>query len=379
VQQATAPHQAGVHALFAPRSPSAAPRPSFRKRWASLALGVLLSVALPVLAFQGVNVSDSWNLAVHCDAPLLALGGLFFLVTLWLRSWRWKYLLAAQQDVRLRSCLSATCVGFLANNILPFRLGDLVRVGALRQLESACGARVLGTVAVERVLDILSLVFLLGGYLACAAPGQRQAELLFAGQLALAGGVGLTTMLAIGYWRRAWLQRLLAAPAGWVKPSLGDKVAALAGRFLEGLQVFASPRQVGQVVLLSAGLWGASAVSYYFVGEALGLGVAPGDYVVVVFATAFGAIIPAAPGAVGTFHGFARLGLYLVAVRSGEAALAFAALLHATEWVLMNLTGLYFLSRDGLTLLAAAPNGGNHATPTPTCAEPATAPNAQPV
>jgi uncharacterized protein (TIRG00374 family) len=339
------------------------PQPARRKRWTTLALGLLLSVALPVLAFQGVNVSASWELAVHCDGALLALGGLFFLVTLWVRSWRWKYLLAAQQDVGLRSCLSATCVGFLANNILPFRLGDLVRVGALKQLEGACGARVLGTVLVERVLDILTLVFFLGGYLACAAAGEHQAELIFAGQLALAGGAVLTAMLVVGYWRRAWIQRLIAAPFAWLRPSLGDKVAGLAGKFLEGLQVFASPRQVLQVVVLSAGLWGASAFSFYFVGQALDLGVAPGDYVVVVFATAFGAIIPAAPGAVGTFHGFARLGLYLVAVRSGEAALAFAALLHALEWVLMNVTGLYFLSRDGLTLLAAAPNGENDATP----------------
>jgi uncharacterized membrane protein YbhN (UPF0104 family) len=256
-------------------------------------------------------------------------------------------------------------------------LGDLVRVGALRQLEGASGARVLGTVAVERVLDVLTLVFFLGGYLAFAAAGEHESELIFAGQVALAGGICLTGMLFVGYWRRAWLQRLLAAPATWVKPSLGDKIATLAGRFLEGLQVFVSPRQVFQVVLLSAGLWGAAVLQYYGVGQALGLSVAPGDYVVVVFATAFGAIIPAAPGAVGTFHGFARLGLYLVAVHSGEAALAYAAILHATEWVLMNLTGIYFLSRDGLTLLAAAPNGDNHATPSPACSGPGPAPDPQ--
>jgi uncharacterized protein (TIRG00374 family) len=362
--------------LFKPPAQRNAPRPAARKRWATLVLGVVLSVALPVLAFQGVNVADSWDLAVHCNATMLALGGLFFLITLWLRSWRWKYLLAAHQHVRLRSCLSATCVGFLANNVLPFRLGDLVRVGALRQLEGACGARVLGTVAVERVLDSLSLVFFLGGYLVFAAPGARQAELLFAGRLALAGGIGLTVILCVGYWRRAWVQRLVAAPAGWVKPYLGHQVAALVGRFLEGLQVFASPQQVCEVVLLSAGLWGASAVSYYFVGQSLGLGLAPGDYVVVVFTTTFGAIIPAAPGAVGTYHGFARLGLYLVAVRSGEAALAFAALLHATEWVLMSLTGLYFLSRDGLTRLARR---DRHATPASTYTRSGPAPDAQPV
>src|SRR5437588_593269 len=143
-------------ALFKPTPAPQTPKPTSRKRYATLGLGILLSIALPVLAFQGVNVSTSWDLAIHCDGRQLALGG----------------------------------------------------------------------------------------YLALAAGGVHQAELIFAGQLALAGGACLTAMLFVGYWRRAWLQRLIAAPARWVKPSLGAKVETLAGRFLEGLQVFASPRQV---------------------------------------------------------------------------------------------------------------------------------------
>src|SRR5262245_39113180 len=95
---------------------------SSRKRWGLLALGLVLSVCLPVLAFQGVDVARSWQLVLQCHGPQLALGGAFFLLTLLVRSWRWRLMLAAHQPVTLRSCLSATCVGYLANNILPFRL-----------------------------------------------------------------------------------------------------------------------------------------------------------------------------------------------------------------------------------------------------------------
>jgi uncharacterized protein (TIRG00374 family) len=353
------------------------PKPS-RKRWTALVLGATLSIALPILAFQGVNLAESWSLILNCRAPELAAGGLFFLLTLGFRSWRWRFLLAAQQDVSVRSCLSATCVGLMANNVLPFRLGDLVRVGALRQLERANGARVLGTVAVERILDILTLVFFLGAYLALVSAGPHEAELLAAGVLALAGGSFLALVLVVGYLRRAWLQHVLAAPARWVSPGLGDKAAGLVGRFLEGLQVFASPGQVVCTLGLSAALWGAAAGSYYFVGQSLGLNVPAQAYLVVVFTTAFGAIIPAAPGAVGTFHSFAALGLYLVAALSEEQALAFAALLHALEWTLTNAAGLYFLGRDRLHL-AAAPEGEPHATPTAAGASPGPAHHPQPV
>jgi uncharacterized protein (TIRG00374 family) len=374
----------------------ASPRSPGRKRWAALALAAVLAIVLPVLAFQGVNVSKSWELILNCQAPYLAVGGLLFLATLWFRSWRWRYLLAAQQEVRLRSCVSATCVGLLANNVLPFRLGDVVRAGALGQLEKAHTARVLATVAVERILDILTLVFFLGAYLALASAGPHQAELMTAGLLALVGGMFLAGVMVVGYWRRTWLQRVFTFPARWVNPALGDKLAVMMGRFLEGLQVFAGAGQVARTVLLSLALWGASVGSYVFVGQALGLDVPPEAFIVVVFTTAFGAIIPAAPGGIGTFHSFAAMGLYLAALASAEQALAFAALLHALEWVLTNLAGLGFLWRDRLHLSsplarreegaslsrserATNPEEVNHATPTIAGGEPRPTAHAQPV
>jgi uncharacterized protein (TIRG00374 family) len=329
-----------------------APAGTSRSKWVALAAGVLLSVVLPVLAFQGIDLAQSWRLVLSCRLPELLLAGGFFLVALWARAWRWRFLLAALGQARVRSCLSATCVGFLANNLLPFRLGELVRVRSLRQLEGIRAAKVLGTVAVERIVDILTLVFMLGVYLALTAGGQHQAELLVAGQIALALAFGLALVLALGYWRRQWLQRLIATPLSWISPRLGERASGLAGRFLEGLQVFVSARQVLLVVLMSGIVWGLAVLSCYFVGQALGLGLAAAHYVVIVFTVAFGAVIPAAPGAVGTYHGFARLGLYLVAVQSGEAALAYAVVLHALEWVLVNVTGAYFLFADRLQVMA---------------------------
>src|SRR6516164_8464548 len=85
-------------------------RRSGRGRWLALAAGILLSIALPVLAFRGIDLAQSWRLALNCQVPALALAGVCFLVTVWLRAWRWRFLLEPLGTVRLRSCLSATCV-----------------------------------------------------------------------------------------------------------------------------------------------------------------------------------------------------------------------------------------------------------------------------
>jgi uncharacterized protein (TIRG00374 family) len=333
---------------------------------ATLALGVGLGVVVPLWAFRGVDLEHSWQLACQCNGLFLTLAGGAVLLTLVLRAWRWQVLMAAQQPVRLRSCLAGICVGLLANNVLPFRLGDLVRVGVLRHHEGGSGARGLGTVAVERVLDLLTLVFLLGAYVVIA--GVDRPELLAAGQLALLGGIGLSLTLVVGFWRRRWLQNTVAAPVRWVSPKLGDKVALLVGRFLEGLQVFVSLRQALLVLALSLGWWGATIAAFFCVGQALGLGLEPGAYVLVLVVTAFGALIPAAPGSVGTFHGFARLGLYLASLGSGEAALAFAAITHGLDWVLVSGTGLYFFVRDRLFLVLLT---SRRAADTPRAAAPA--------
>jgi uncharacterized protein (TIRG00374 family) len=340
---------------------------------------VVLSVVLPVLAFQGVNVAQSWQLILQCHWPQLALGGAFFLLTLVVRSWRWRLMLSAQQPVKFRPCLSATCVGYLANNVLPFRLSELVRVGVLKRLAGVGAARSLGTVAIERVVDSLTLVLFLGVYLALASGGEYRTELVTVGWLALGGGLVLVLGLVASYRWRDQFARVVAALPGWISPSLGTRVSRLFGRFLEGFQVFTTAGQVLQVVALSAVLWGAAVCSHYCVGQALGLSVPAMGYMVVVFTTAFGILIPAAPGAVGTFHSFAYLGLVLVGVQSREQALAFAVVLHAMEWMLMNISGLYFLVADRLSLAAAASGGGEDAAPATAYSGLGAAENPQPV
>jgi uncharacterized protein (TIRG00374 family) len=354
--------------------------PASPRKWLLLVLGVAASVALPVLAFRGVNLAESWQHVRQSHWGPLGVAGVCFLVTLAIRAWRWQAMLGVHGSVAFRPCLSATCVSFLANNILPFRLSDLVRVGVIRQLAGVSAARSLGTVAVERVLDVLTLVLFLGVYLATVSgEGERRARLVAAGWLALAGGLVIVAGLVVGYRWRGWWGRAAGKAASLVRPRLGGQVAALTERVLEGFQVLSSPGQVARMLALSAGLWAVAVAQYYWVGQALGLGLSWPHYAVILFTTALGAIIPAAPGAVGTFESFAWGGLYLVGVKDESLGLAYAAVLHLVEWVLMNLTGVYFLVVDGISLLAAASRGEKDAAPAVAAVGPGALDHPQPV
>jgi hypothetical protein len=353
--------------------------PTSRRKLALLAIGLVISILVPVIAFRGVKLGATWDVVTQSDWPYLGLASAFFLFTLLVRAARWRIMLAMQRPVGFRPCLAATCVSFLANNVLPFRLSDLVRVGVIRQLAGVSAARSLGTVAVERVLDILTLVVFLGIYLLLGARGEKRGELLTWGGLALAGGFALIAVLIVGYHRRAWFAGLASTVVGVASPRLGKRIGGMVERVLEGFQVFSSPAQTASLFALSATLWGCAVIQYYWVGRALGLDVGLAEYVVVLFTTAIGAIIPAAPGALGTFESFAWAGLYLVGVGSKEQGLAFGAVLHLVEWVLMNVTGAYFLIVDHLSLVGAAARGEADAAPNVAGAESEPAGDAQPV
>ena len=94
---------------------------------------------------------------------------------------------------------------------------------------------------------------------------------------------------------RKWFSNIAGVVVSRGSPGLGRRVTILVERVLEGFLVFSSPAQTVVLLVLSAGLWGAAVVQYYCVGQALRLDVAAPEYVVVLFATAIGAIIPGAP------------------------------------------------------------------------------------
>ena len=84
------------------------------------------------------------------------------LFSFWVRALRWRSLLSGGRTASLDSLYSATMIGFMANNVLPFRLGEFVRAWALARREKCSTTMVLATVVVERVVDMLDLLAILG-------------------------------------------------------------------------------------------------------------------------------------------------------------------------------------------------------------------------
>lgn len=270
-----------------------------------------------------------------------------------LRTFRWRLLL--MQDgtaLGLRPLWHATAIGFMANNLLPARAGEFARAYAARHLTGVRFSAAFGSVAVERVLDGIMLVALLG--VAIAASGLRGDTTV--GGMALVNvatvalvvfGAALLGALLVVHWPGLAL-RFTRTVLGLVLPArVADRILRILEGVLSGLDALKSGRRFGLVMVWSFAVWGTGAASYWLGFRAFDLDVPWSAALLLQSLVAFGVAIPSSPGFFGPFEAVTRatLALYGVPV---AAAVSFAVAYHLAAFLPITLLGLWSLSRAHL-------------------------------
>ena len=270
-----------------------------------------------------------------------------------IRALRWRFLLRAEADASVPwgAAWHATAIGFMANNVLPLRLGEVVRAAAVSRLGGPRFPAAVASVAVERVFDSLAVVGLFA--LVLAGPGVPT-EMMVGGRPAaefvrLIGiaGIAALAVAAVGAFYPAQAERLLRKLVPW--PRLADRLAGPLHSFAHGLQVLHDPRRIIAIVLGSILLWTVNAWSFGLAMQAFGLPVGLGAAIVVQTGVVFAVALPSTPGFIGVFEGgFTAAGLLLGLPQA--AVLATAATYHVLTYFPITLLGAWSLSRTGLRL-----------------------------
>src|SRR5204863_8493679 len=122
------------------------------------AVGGAISIAALWFVLSGANLARTGDVLRTADLRWVALGVVLYSADLGFRALRWQRLIRPIAHVRYPPMLAYLLVGYLANNVLPARLGELVRVHYLGDREGISRASALGTVVVERVVDLVAVV-----------------------------------------------------------------------------------------------------------------------------------------------------------------------------------------------------------------------------
>lgn len=320
-----------------------------RKIW----IGVLVSALFVWLALRGVDPPRIGQALSSADYRFLPPAVVLTFVFIWLRSLRWKVLMRGLKVVHTGSLFRATTIGFMTNYVAPARLGELVRAYLVGTMEGVSRSATFATVVVERLLDILSILFVfLGVVLFVQFP---EGDVRLKGTLTVAAAISLiiASVGVMGLWtvrrRTEWLVAVMERVLGKISPRLGSRLCRLVVSFAQGIAPIQRGRDLLEIGFYTALLWIVTAVGIKLVAEAFHLGLPWEAAWVILVALAFGVSIPSAPGFVGTYHYAVILCSVIYGVPRSEA-LSYALVLHAANILPVFLLGLIFVWMEGLRL-----------------------------
>jgi len=316
-------------------------------------LGSVIAAALLVWVLRGVHPGEVLEHLRNAHLAPLLLAVVLATLTYPLRLVRWQLLLRETNGDAFPAAprWHAIAIGFMANNILPFRAGELVRLLAAARLAGARFSAVLSSVAVERVFDGLTIVALLSiSLLASDLPPDvavggvslRHAAQA-SGLLGAAALLAALLVMAFPVAAERVVRRLL--PPG----RLADRIVNLIEGIRQGLSALRSPALLGGTILWSVVIWLVNALAFYEAFKAFDIPVGFLGALLLQGILVFGISVKLTPGFLGQFEAAIVAALALFQIPAGLAS-SYAIAYHATTFLPIVLLGAWSLARTPVAL-----------------------------
>ena len=299
-------------------------------------------------ALRGVRLAEIVQHLRAAEPGSLAAAVVIATLTFPLRLVRWRLLLRQEsgQAYPFRPLWHAIAVGFMANNLLPLRAGELIRSYTASRLAGARFTTVLSSVAVERIFDAIAIVALLT--IALLSPdlppsvtvgGMSVAHLArVAGVVAAVGLLVAIAIVAAPLTAERVVRQLVRSSR------LADRIVNLVEGIRQGLQVLRTPARLAGVIFWSLALWLVNALGFYVGFAAFHIPVSYMGALLMQGLLILGISIPSTPGFFGPFEAVivAVLALYGV---PNDVAFSYAIAFHVTSFIPITLLGFWSLTR----------------------------------
>jgi hypothetical protein len=305
-------------------------------------IGVLISLGAVLLAVRGVNLAEAAQALRHADYRWVAPAVGMVLIGLAARAGSWQAILGPV--VPYRQAFAAMNEGYLLNNFLPFRLGEVARAYLVSRSSGLAPSTALSSVLVERLVDMCMVLGMLLLFVPVVVGLNWARE-------AAAAAVGITAVvLLVLHWVAGHPEWVLGVTRGVLKLAHLDSYLS---DFIHGLAPLRNGRIFLRAAVFSALAWLTAGLSNTFLvfailpGTGWQAGISMGFFALII--GALGVAVPSAPGYVGVFEAavVAALGVFKV---EASTALSYAVLLHFVNFAVPSLLGAAALVREGESL-----------------------------
>jgi uncharacterized protein (TIRG00374 family) len=315
-------------------------------------LGLTLSGITLYLVFRKIDWHGFLDAVRSIKLEWILAGVLIFILSLGVRALLWKRLLTpvAGREARFSDCFAYLMIGYAANNVLPLRLGEVIRAYYISRQEKLGFSSVIAVAAVVRLFDLLGLLcFVVVLTIFTPIPQAIRTGMVIIEIAALAA---LVVFIVLAFLNTEFgkAKRLLSK---FLPGKLVERIFTVISRFAEGLRSLCSVKAIATVLVLSILAWCLVILDAYMHMRAFDFGLPMLAAVFVVTVANLGGILPTSPGAVGIQHYLFVISLDVWGIER-EPAVAFAVVRHGVLYTLTTLTGLSCLWSRHFSLRALA-------------------------
>jgi uncharacterized protein (TIRG00374 family) len=310
-------------------------------------LGAAISAFFVAVVLRGLKLEQVWQEVQTANYWWILPGVLVYFVGVWARTWRWHYLLRPLKPISLKTMWPIVVIGYMGNNVYPFRAGEVIRAYVLKRKEDVSMSASIATILVERIFDglVMLLFVFIGLPLVPGLPDWLRQTVILA-SLAFFGALAVFLVVAA---RPDTSRKLYQWAIGRFLPdTLQPKALGLADRFMEGLSSLTSLRDILMVFLTSLVVWLLETVKYWFVMYTFNFTVSFFVLMLMNGVVNLATTLPSAPGYVGTFDGPGIEILKVFGINPAVAA-AYTLVLHAALWFPITVLGFWYMGRESLS------------------------------
>jgi len=316
-------------------------------------VGIAISAFFLFLLFRKIDLDKLIAAFGEMDYRFIPPALALTFVSYYLRAVRWKFLLAPIKRTRLCNLFPATLIGYMANNLLPARLGEFVRAYSLGQKEGIATSAVFASLVLDRLCDgfTVLLVLLITFFTIRLPAGMEQIQkgLVTGGYLTFALYLGVIAFLVLLKSRTEWTVRLLSRIVAPVSGSLAEKVAHQLRSFISGIRIPGEPSGLAAILASSLLIWASAIWPLDLMLRSFGVELPAAASMFLMVFLVFAVMVPASPGFVGTYH-FACVTALSAFQIGSEKALSIAIVMHGMSFFPVIAAGLFCLWRDKLSL-----------------------------
>jgi uncharacterized protein (TIRG00374 family) len=263
-----------------------------------------------------------------------------------LRAVRWQLMLRPVKRISLSSSFSTIMIAWASNNVLPLRMGEIVRTYVIGQKENITVSAALATIVIERIIDGLSLVGICALFFLFET---MPSDVIMVEYIASGIFIALLLGLLFFHLQKELCDQIIARSATLLPGAMKQKVPDFFETFRAGIACLRFNLDLVFILGLTMIIWLGEASMYAIIFKSCGLTIPFYGAILAMAIVNIGLVVPAAPGFVGNFQYFAIIALKIFGI-SPDKAFIFSWIIWLAQIPSLTLTGMVYLFREKFTL-----------------------------